>query len=384
VKRLLILHHDLNYFLSHRLGVVQAVRAAGWEIEIAVPYHSRCDELRDAGLTWHPTELARARPTPLADISYIRNIARLLRVRTPHLVHAYATKPILLGGLALRLHAILNRQHIPFVATVSGLGIVFQEHEVTVATRVRRLLVEQLYCFGIGYKPSMFTFEHVADFDFFTSQLGLPPERGTVMPGAGLDLNAYRRGNHHLSKVQILFAGRLLKSKGVLDFVQAAALTNRDDIEWLIAGARDPDNADSLTEEEVGALSQQNVNFIGHVQDMPGLLARVDAVALPSRYPEGIPRILIEAAASGAVPIASDFPGSRALIDHKESGIILREPFAQSLALEVQQLALDRNLRERLGAAARHRVETGGFDERMIAAQFMRIYERVTGASVAS
>jgi glycosyltransferase involved in cell wall biosynthesis len=266
------------------------------------------------------------------------------------------------------------------VATVSGLGIVFQEHEVSVVARVRRLLVEQFYRVVTGYEPSIFTFEHRADLDFFTSQLRLPRASGTVMPGTGIDLNAYRRVNHHRSKVQILFAGRLLKSKGVFDFVQAAALTNRDDIEWLIAGTNDPDNADSLTEKEVRALSRQNVTLLGHVQNMPELLSRVDAVALPSRYPEGIPRILIEAAASGAVPIASDFPGSRALIKDKESGIILREPLAHSLALEVEQLALDRNLRERLGDAARHRVETGGFDERMIADRFLSIYDRLTGA----
>ena len=114
-------------------------------------------------------------------------------------------------------------------------------------------------------------------------------------------------------------------------------------------------------------LGGHSVTFLGHVPDMRQLLSQVDAVALPSRYPEGIPRILIEAAACGVVPIASDFPGSRALIEDDNSGIILREPLAQSLASEVRRLASNKPFRERLGAGARRRVETGGFDERMIA-----------------
>jgi glycosyltransferase involved in cell wall biosynthesis len=378
LKRLLILHNDLQYFLSHRLRVAHAAKACGWQIEIAVPNHPRCQELRDEGLTWHPTELVRSRAAPLVDGNYIFHVLGLLRSRSPDLVHAFSIKPVLLGGLGLRLYAASHRRRIPFVATVSGLGMVFQNHRTSMAARLTRLAVEQLYRRIIQYEPSIFTFEHSADFHFFTSRLGLPPDRGTVMPGAGIDLNAYRRGDQRHSKFRILFASRLLRSKGVFEFVEAAALTDRDDIEWLIAGSRDPGSADSLTEDEVRALGGGRVTLLGHVHDMAGLLSEVDAVALPSRYPEGIPRILIEAAASGAVPIAGNFPGARALIEDGVSGIILGEPPTPSLASTALRLVDDRDLRERLGAVARRRVESGGYDEWAIAERFLQIYDRLT------
>jgi glycosyltransferase involved in cell wall biosynthesis len=381
MKRLLILHNDLHYFLSHRLGVVRAIRASGWQVEIAVPNHVRRHELRDEGLKWHLVELIRGRATPLADSRYIRDVVRLLRERTPDLVHAYSIKPILLGSLALRLQHNSKGRHIPLVATVSGLGIVFQMHQTSMLSRLRRAIVEQLYRISARYEPSIFTFEHTADLDFFRTRLGLVADRGAVLPGAGIDLNAYQvRGRSH-RKFRVLFAARLLRSKGVLEFIQAATRTRGDDIEWLIAGAPDPDNDDSLSEEEVRGLGGPSVSFLGHINDMRHLLSNVDAVALPSRYPEGIPRILIEAAASGVVPIASDFPGSRALIEDEDSGIILQEPLAQSLASAVRRLASNRALRERLGAGARRRLETGGFDERLIAERFLQIYDGLADSS---
>src|SRR5262249_45879074 len=215
MKRLLILHNDLHYFLSHRLGVTRAIKASGWQVEIAVPNHVRRHELHDEGLKWHPVELNRGRPAPLADSRYVRDVASLLRTRTPHLVHAYSIKPILLGNFALRLHANSKGRRVPFVATVSGLGIVFQMHQASLGSRLRRLIVEHLYRFSTRYEPSIFTFEHTADLDFFCTRLGLVADRGAVLPGAGIDLNAYEMSGPSRRKFRVLFAARLLRSKGV-------------------------------------------------------------------------------------------------------------------------------------------------------------------------
>src|SRR5262249_13545417 len=159
------------------------------------------------------------------------------------------------------------------VATVSGLGIVFQMDQTSPLSRLRRLMVEQLYRVSARYEPSMFTFEHAADLDFFRARLGLLADRGAVLPGAGIDLNTYRVSGRSRRKFRVLFAARLLKSKGILEFVQAASLAKGDDIEWLVAGAPDPDNDDSLTEEQVRSVGRQTIKFLGHVTDMCQLLS---------------------------------------------------------------------------------------------------------------
>jgi glycosyltransferase involved in cell wall biosynthesis len=98
---------------------------------------------------------------------------------------------------------------------------------------------------------------------------------------------------------------------------------------------------------------------------MHQLLSEIDAIGLPSRYPKGFPGSslnLMEAGASEVVPIASDFPGPRALIEEDDSSIMLQEPLAQNLVSAMKRLAFDKALTDRLSAGARRRVETGSVD----------------------
>jgi glycosyltransferase involved in cell wall biosynthesis len=191
--------------------------------------------------------------------------------------------------------------------------------------------------------------------------------------------------------LRVLMAARLVWEKGVREFVDASALLRQQqrNIEFLLAGTPDPGNPRSVSAQEVEAWHEQGlVRWLGHVEDMPKLLNSMDVMALPSYYREGVPRCLIEGAASGLALITTDLPGCREVVTrHGVDGLRVAPRDAQSLASLLIQLDDDRVLLRRLGENARARAMEH-FDERLVIRKTLEVYDELltvplqAGASV--
>lgn len=120
------------------------------------------------------------------------------------------------------------------------------------------------------------------------------------------------------------------------------------------------------------------VQWLGHVDDMPGLFASVDAVILPS-YREGLPKGLIEAGASGLPLVTTDVPGCREVVTNEVDGLLVPARDAEALARAIARLHDDPALRARLGAAARE-TALREFDERIVIERTVGVYREVMGA----
>jgi glycosyltransferase involved in cell wall biosynthesis len=169
-----------------------------------------------------------------------------------------------------------------------------------------------------------FSFETKYDRDFWTKRGVADHQNSSVLDGAGVDLNLFHpsesAGSH--SRKKVIFASRLLKSKGLNAFLMMAReLASRPDVQFIVAGLADDQDPDAIRPEDLEQLSE--IRFLGQVDDMPPLLRECDIVCLPTRYGEGIPRILIEAAATGLASIVSDHPGCRAVIEDGVTGQVL-------------------------------------------------------------
>lgn len=379
--RLMLVCNDLPYFTAHRLHVARAALRAGHRVEVLGPEQSMPPAMQAAineGMVFTPLPLVRSRMAPLADLRTVWQLARALG--RADVVQAITIKPVLFAGLALHLRRLAGRRLPRLVATIPGLGTVFSAAACAgLKGRLRRRLVERLYRLAIALPDAQFTFETAADRDVFVQHLGLDIACAHVMRGTGVDMQAFAPSPPRTGLFTVLFAGRLLHGKGIDVVLDAASCTAPERISWAIAGWRD-DTPMALGEAEIAALAAHpSIRFLGHVADMPALLRSVDALALPSSYPEGIPRALIEAAASGIPAIASDFAGARAVIEDGVTGLILPQTTGAALAQAAGALAALPDRGAAMGQAARAHVEQGGFAEGDVQQAFLRIF--TAGAS---
>jgi glycosyltransferase involved in cell wall biosynthesis len=178
----------------------------------------------------------------------------------------------------------------------------------------------------------------------------------------------------------VVLPARLLWDKGVAEYVEAARLLRGEGraVDLLLAGDPDPGNPATVPEATVRRWAGEGVvQWLGHVDDMPALFRSVDAVALPS-YREGLPKGLIEAAACGLPLVTTDVPGCREVVTDGVDGLLVPVRDGKALASAIARLHDDPSLRSRLGAAARRKV-LAEFDERIVVARTMAVYDELAG-----
>jgi glycosyltransferase involved in cell wall biosynthesis len=250
---------------------------------------------------------------------------------------------------ALNVPGILN--------AVSGLGYSFS------GGRTRWLvsrLVATAYRFALRRPGIRVIFQNNDDIHAFVSAGIVDPAQAVLIRGSGVDLLAFRRTCEPPGPPRVVLPARMLRDKGVAEFAEAARLLRArgSAATFLLAGMMDSANPAGLSHEELRQLQQDTgVQWLGHVADMPALLASSHVVCLPS-YREGLPKALIEACASGRPIVATDVPGCRDVVTHQVNGLLVRPRDAHALAEALQQLLSDPALRTRMGAQGRHKAET--------------------------
>ncbi|MGA1589133.1 MAG: glycosyltransferase [Ilumatobacteraceae bacterium] len=213
-------------------------------------------------------------------------------------------------------------------------------------------------------------------------ELGLSArDRTHLIEGAGVDTDRFHpaeSGGSDAEAATVLLPARMLRDKGVVEFIEAArSLSARSDIRFLLAGRIDVDgNPTAISEADLDALlSDSGAHWLGEVDDVAELMRQVDIVALPS-YHEGLPKALLEAAACGLPLIATDIPGCRPVVHDGENGILVPVRDAASLASAIERLASDPALRSTYGERSRQ-MAVDRFDRRIILDRFAELHDEV-------
>lgn len=365
--------NDHAYFDAHRSWLADEARKQGMTVRVACG-RVRTDD-QNLGHVDFPLHVERHRLSILKDVHLALDIVRAARIAKADVVHLITIKPVLIGLLAIRLVPSVAR----VVATFPGLGRAFDPTERSFKARLRRKLV--LLGLKIGLTPSRVkaVFETEADRATLIAYGAAPPERAFHIEGAGVDPTAYRRAELPDGRFTVLFAGRLLRAKGVLLVADAArkVAAAGHKIRFAIAGAAQPEDPDRLEENDLAAIADNpHLEILGAVpiQQMPDLLASAHVVVLPTSYQEGVPRILIEAGAVGRPAIVSANNGCTAFVKDGQNGLVLESLSAAAIAAAVIRLAGDRDLLERLAAGAAARVNEGGFLQRDVATRTLALY----------
>lgn len=363
------------FFLSHRLPIALEAQRKGFQVHIATGLTDKLGELQRHGLVVHPLTLDR-RKTGLDNAwRTMLQLWQVFRAVRPDVVHLVTIKPVLLGGLVARLAGVPA-----VVAAVSGLGFVFMARGAK--AKVRRWLVGGLYRVALGHRNLMVIFQNPDDRASLAKLAHLLDSKVAMIRGSGVDLAQYDHTPMPSGVPVVLLAARLLADKGVREFVQAVRLLRQQGVSarFCLAGSVDPANPSSLADTELTQWANEGVvELWGQRSNMPEVLSSACLVVLPS-YREGLPKILLEAAACGRAVVTTDVPGCRDAIDPGVSGLLVPVRNAEALADALKGLINDPVRCQAMGDAGRALAEST-FDVRQVVAAHLRIYQELIDKS---
>lgn len=199
-----------------------------------------------------------------------------------------------------------------------------------------------------------------------------------LIRGSGVDLNIYKASPERTDKIVVAMISRLLKDKGVLEYVAAAKALKAEGVaaQFLLIGDIDSGNPACIDKELlVQWRNEEHIELLGFRDDIAQLIEQVNLVVLPS-YREGLPKVLIEAAACGRAVITTDVPGCRDAIEPNQTGLLVPARDSQALALTMKQLIEDHAYRQQLGNAGRVLAEREFAIERIVDAH-LNIYKEL-------
>jgi glycosyltransferase involved in cell wall biosynthesis len=350
------------------MGLIRALQEDGHRVIALAPPDVCSGRLEGMGVEYHPLEMDKKGVSPRQDLLLLaRYLAALRRIR-PDVFLGYTAKPNVYGSIAAHLLGIR------VVNNVSGLGTAFIDEGLL--TRI----VSALYRIAFHRSATVF-FQNTEDRDLFLTKRLVRPDQTRLLPGSGIDLERFRpAGRAADGTFRFLLIGRLLRDKGVGEYVEAARIVRRraQHARFRILGFLDVANRTAVARSDIEAwVAEGLIEYLGEADDVRPSLAEADCIVLPS-YREGLPRTLLEGGAMGKPLIATDVPGCRQVVEHEMNGFLCRVRDAASLAeAMLRMMSLPSDALAAMGAASRRKVEAE-FDERLV----IESYRQAIGGSL--
>lgn len=374
-RRLLLVANQLDSFFNHRLPAARAAMAAGYDVHVALADADAARERDTDGFAFHALRLPRGIGSPVAEARAIRDLNRLVAQLRPTLLHAFTLKPDLYAALAARSH------NVPLAVSITGMGSFFLGTGLHHRALQQGLVLALRH--GFAHRSLKAIVQNHDDKNFVRDALNVALEDIALIPGSGVDLDVFRPATDQYQPdkpqtIRIVLAARMLRDKGIFDFVEAAQLLKArvPSVEFILAGPIDPDNRSSIPPAQIDTwVRDRQVTWLGQVNDMAALYKTADIACLPS-YREGLPKSLLEAAACGLPIVTTNVPGCRETIRDGETGLLVPPHDPAALAQSLMTLIDSPDLRREMGHAGRRLAETR-FGQRAIGDQIIAVYEEL-------
>ncbi|MDZ4815391.1 MAG: glycosyltransferase family 4 protein [Verrucomicrobiota bacterium] len=361
------------FFLSHRLPLAQAAQKAGWDIQLLTASTGRFPDLEKGGVPCLEIPFARSFSHPFHELKCVYLLIKSFRDTPPDVIHCVALKAIILGGIAARFCGVKR-----VVYAVTGMGSMFIKE--TLFARMYQGVFKLILSFLFHQSGARIIMQNAEDVDYFKREGLAPPDKIELIKGAGVDVNLWE------SKPELeggpficLMPARLLKDKGIWEFMKAARILHKKHgakILCRICGDEDAGNPTSISAHELQPyIDDGSIEWSGHRKDMKAEFEKCHMVALPS-YREGLPKVLIEAGASGRASVTCDVTGCREVIKDGVNGLLVEARNAEKLAERIEWMMEHPLERRRMALLAREIVEQEFALEKVLT-RTLRIYETV-------
>jgi glycosyltransferase involved in cell wall biosynthesis len=369
--RTIVLSANSDWNIANfRTGLIRALRGAGYEPAVLAPFDPAADRrMRELDVERIEVKIDRSGINPLADLRLLSEYRKLLKRLRPAAYLGYTIKPNIYGSMAA---ASLG---IPAIPNVSGLGTAF------IRAGPLQQIVTRLYRMAFRRAPAVF-FQNGEDRQLFVDRHIVRADQAQVLPGSGVDLKRFAPAPVMDGPPVFLLVGRLLRDKGVIEFLEAARQLRvvLPDARFQLLGPIDDGNRTAVARVELDHWAAEGVvEYLGTTDDVRPFIAAATAVVLPS-YREGLPRSLLEAAAMARPLIAADVPGCRDVVEDGVNGYLCAVRDANSLASAMLRLAgLPGERRLAMGEAARRTVQER-FSEKLVLTAYLDTLARLNSA----
>lgn len=352
MSRVLVVGSLAESLINFRGPLLAALVANGHEVHAAAPDASASVKERLAGLgvRYHDVFLARTGLNPLADLKTYRAIKAIIRETNPEVFFSYTIKPVIYGAIAAR------SARVPGIyPMITGLGYTFSG--LTLKAKLVGSVTSILYRLALSFANQVF-FQNPDDMSLFIER-GLISSRAqaVIVNGSGVDLEKFAPANLP-QDLSFLLVARLLKDKGVLEYVAAARdiKCRYPQVRFKMAGWIDDNPMAVSTQELVGWQKEGTIEYLGRLEDVRPAFAECSVYVLPS-YREGTPRTVLEAMAMGRAIVTTDAPGCRETVVNGENGFLVTVKDSETLAKAMEKFIVDKGLIKIMGDRSREIAE---------------------------
>ncbi|MEB5972609.1 glycosyltransferase family 4 protein [Pantoea dispersa] len=359
------------YFNLHWIERVNKLLDDGYEVHLVTSLNDERIRkiIEQQGVKcWH-LDIDRFSLNLISNLKVLYGFYILLNKIKPDLIHTITIKPNIIGGIIARLKGI------PQIISIVGLGRAFQKDDKL--KKIGAFLYK-----AILYKNDRvrMIFEHNADKLFFKTFSSIKDSDLYVINGAGVNTDKFFYKPEIVGqRTKILFASRLLKSKGLEIVVESIRNLKKNgiNVELMVAGIVDNDDPDHIPLDQLYNWQNENlIQWLGTRDDIEILLQECNIMILPTKYAEGIPRIILEACSVGRACIVGNMPGCQSIITNGVNGIILESHNANDLCNEIKFLHENPEIRKEFGINSAKKIREF-FSTEIVVNETLKVYQSV-------
>ncbi len=369
-KKILYIANVDWFFVSHRINLAEEALNRGYEVHIAAEFINHYEILKKKKFKLHKLPFKRSKSLLSFHneiISFLKIFYLLLTIK-PNIVHLISLKPSLYGGLA---SFIFNK--VKIIISITGTGFVFNSSK-KLGSLIQKILI---YCFKSIFKKKSVKviFQNFENINYFKSHGVLFGNEPSLIKGSGIDLDKFTFTKESKNSFNVMMISRLLKDKGVYEFIEAAKILKSLDskINMILVGDMD-ENPMSISKSELDDWIKKDViDWWGFREDIPFVMSHSNLICLPS-YHEGFPKVLMEAAASARAVITTNVPGCRDALIPNKTGLLVEKGSITELVDAIKFLRENENLRLQMGKNGRE-LAKNNFDINLVTKKHFEIYQ---------
>lgn len=355
-------------FFWHRKSLADHLHSLGHEVLIISSTDGDWSRFHELPYRVILVPFSRKGRNPFNEMILFFRLVRIFWRERPEVAHNFTVKCVIYGSVAQKIVGVPK-----IINSITGLGYAF------IKGGLIQLLVEWMYRCAFLFSQSSVIFQNDSDYDFFVNKGISASEKSSIINGSGVDTDYFKPSGNGIKTnvISILFAGRLLRSKGLGELIQASSILLKEGVahQLLVVGDLDDENPDSFTKEEIDEINEahSHISFLGAVRDMRPIYERADVACLPS-YREGLSKFLIEAASSGLPLVTTDAPGCRD-VALEGNGLTVPKRSIIALGEKLRWLIEHPESRIEFGRKSRE-LALCRFDEKIILGKMLQIYNK--------
>ena len=362
------------HIYNFRTGLIKELQKIGYNVVAIAPKDIYSEKLVETDIDYFEIDMNNMGTNPFEDTKLVYDYYKLFKKIKPDVLLLYTIKPNIYGSVAAKM---LN---IPVISSITGLGTVFLHNNVS--SKIAKLL------YKIALKiPKKVFFENPYDENVFLDQGFVEREKVVLIPGAGINTDEYIPVEtikfHEQNQPRFLFIARLVKDKGLIEYIEAIRLlrTQYSNIEFAILGPYYPANPTAITKKEMDEWVKEGIiNYLGESDDVKSIISEYDCIVLPS-YREGLSRVLLEAASMAKPIVTTNVPGCRDVVEDGVNGFLCEKKDAVDLADKMEQIIqLTNDERIQMGKRGREKI-VKEFDEPLVDGKYIDAIQEALAVS---